>query len=266
MLHTPPHLTAKLIAVAALSLSTLAHAAGPKATDLYSRAQLSQSLASCAHLFPAGEPTSFAAFPASRQITGLCSNSFAVLHSGQTKTPLLAVERLNRAQLRDAKGEERTDKFYPDPRLKAAQRAHLDAYKGSGFDRGHLAPAADQPDAQSMAQSFALSNMVPQDPTLNRKVWSKLEEDTRKYASRAGGDVYVFTGPLFNDGQKLRTIGKGDVWVPTHMFKLVYDASNGKAWAHVLPNTSDARAGRPISYESFVRETGLKLLPLAASH
>lgn len=256
----------KLLAVAAIAFASLAHAAGPKATDLYSREQLSQSLASCAELFPGGVPTSAALFPAERQVTGLCSNNFAILHSAQTKTPLLAVERLSRAKLRDAKGEERTDKFYPDPRLKAAQRAHLDAYKGSGLDRGHLAPAADQPDAQSMAQSFALSNMVPQDPTLNRKNWAKLEDDTRKYVMRAQGDVFVFTGPIFSAGADRETIGKDQVWVPTHMFKLVYDASNGKAWAHMLSNTAGSNLGRPMSYAEFVHATGLKLIPQTASH
>lgn len=238
--------------------------AAPKASDLYSREQLSQSLSSCTGLFPAGAPTSFSVFPPERQVTGLCSNNFAILHSGQTKTPLLAVERLSRAQLSDAKGEARTDKFFPDPRLKAARRANLDAYKGSDLDRGHLAPAANQPDPVSMAQSFALSNMVPQDPTLNRKVWSKLESDTRKYAMRAAGDVFVFTGPLFeNPGV---TTKKGSVWIPSHMFKLVYDASSGKAWAHVLTNTPDAKLGRPMAYDRFVEITGLKLLPNATAH
>lgn len=252
---------AKASALIVLSVSALAHAAGPKATELYSSEQLSQSLASCAHLFPGNAPTSLMLFPAERRVTGLCSNNFAIIHSEQTRTPLLAVERLTRAQLSDAQDEDRTDKFYPDPRLKASQRANLDAYKGSGWDRGHLAPAADQPDATSMAQSFALSNMVPQDPTLNRKVWAKLESDTRKYAKRASGDVFVFTGPLFaSPGESTQ---KGGVWVPSHMFKLVYDAATGKAWAHVLPNTAEATLGRPLSYRQFMNLTGLALLPVS---
>lgn len=246
--------------LAAAVLSPLANAKPPRATDIYSREQLAQSLASCADLFPGGRPVSVNVFPAERNAAGLCSNSFAVIHSSQTKTPLLVVERLTRASLKDAKGEERTDEFFPDPRLKVGDRASLNDYKGSGFDRGHMAPAADQPDATSMVQSFSLSHIVPQDPTNNRKVWAKLEGDTRKYAERAGGPVFVYSGPLFQD-RAVQTIGKGKVWVPTHLYKLVYDSSTQKAWAHVLPNTSDARIGTPISYEAFKAQTGLD--PLA---
>lgn len=119
-----------------------------------------------------------------------------------------------------------------------------------------------------MAQSFALSNMVPQDPTNNRKIWAKLEADTRKFAQRARGNVYVFSGPLFNEGHL--KIGRGQVWVPTHLFKLVYDETSGRSWAHIIPNTADATIGRPVTYAEFVKATGWHLLdnvpPAAVQH
>lgn len=231
---------------------------GPSPHDLYSRDQLSQSLAPCADLFPNKMPLDLRAF-SQYEVVGLCSNNFAVIYSTRSKAPVVVVERLNRAKLADARDEERTDKFYPDPRLKAKDRASLDDFKGSGCDRGHMAPAADQPDAASMAQSFALTNMVCQDPTNNRKIWSKLESDTRKYAMRASGDVYVFSGPLFL-AASTPTVGRGKVWVPSDLFKLVYDASSKRAWVHVLPNNPTARIGAPMSYADFVKQTGLRLL------
>ena len=226
--------------------------------SLYQAAQRSANFDSCKDLFPGGRPIPLTTVSADWMPRGLCSDSFAVLYSGRSKTPLVVVERLNRQQVDDA-DEERTNKFFPDPRLPAAERAYLEDYKGSGYDRGHMAAAGNAPTPNAMAQSFALSNIVPQDPTHNRRVWSKLEADTRKYARRTNGDVFVFTGPLFDAGHQ--TIGRNKVWVPTRIFKLVYDQGTGRAWAHVLPNTPDAQIGKPIDYPTFVRETGWDLLP-----
>ncbi|MGY2399702.1 DNA/RNA non-specific endonuclease [Pseudomonas sp. SDO5271_S396] len=227
--------------------------------DLYSSQEKQLSFDSCADLFPGARPINTATVPATLKPLALCSDHFAVLYSQTSKTPLVVVERLNAAQLRDAKGEERTNQFYPDPRIPKAGRAELSDYRGQhpAMDRGHQSPAADAPNANAMAQSFALSNMVPQDPTNNRKIWSKVEADVRKFAVRAGGDVYVFTGPLFDPGYG--TIGDNKVWVPTRLFKLVYDASSKRAWAYVLPN-AETRIEKPMDYDTFVKTTGLKLL------
>ncbi|WP_312491816.1 DNA/RNA non-specific endonuclease [Pseudomonas cremoris] len=225
--------------------------------DLYSTQEKRLSFDACADLFPAATPINTATVPANMKPLALCSDHFAVLYSQTSKTPLVVVERLNAAQLKDAKGEERTNQFYADPRIPKGGRAELSDYRAQHMDRGHQSPAADAPNANAMAQSFALSNMVPQDPTNNRKIWSKVEADVRKFAVRAGGDVYVFTGPLFDTGYS--TIGDNRVWVPTRLFKLVYDASSKRAWAYVLPN-AETRIQKPMDYDTFVKSTGLKLL------
>jgi endonuclease G, mitochondrial len=225
--------------------------------DLYSTQEKRLSFDACADLFPAATPINTATVSANMKPLALCSDHFAVLYSQTSKTPLVVVERLNAAQLKDAKGEERTNQFYADPRIPKGGRAELSDYRAQHMDRGHQSPAADAPNANAMAQSFALSNMVPQDPTNNRKIWSKVEADVRKFAVRAGGDVYVFTGPLFDTGYS--TIGDNKVWVPTRLFKLVYDASSKRAWAYVLPN-AETRIQKPMDYDTFVKSTGLKLL------
>ncbi len=189
----------------------------------------------------------------------LCYDAFAILHSGASKTPVFAAERLSRASLIRAKAEKRTNRFFADARLPNAQRAQLGDYEHSGYDRGHMAPAADMPTTRAMAQSFSLANMVPQAPINNRKSWAGIEQATRKYVMRAKGDVYVITGPFY--GANPRKIGRGKVWVPTHLYKLVYDPATGRAWAHWVENADQARAGKPISYKELVQRTGIVFLP-----
>lgn len=225
---------------------------------LYSREQKRLSFEACADQFPEHRPLSPTIIAESMRPIPLCSNEFAVMYSGKSKTPLVVVEKLNRQRLNEAVGEKRSNQFYADPRLPKWARAELEDYRGQGVDRGHQSPAADQTNPLSMAQSFALSNMVPQDATHNRKPWNKIEQDVRKFAKRATGNVYVYTGPLFATG--FTTIGKGRVWVPTHLYKLVYDEASRRAWAYVLPNTADARVQRPMDYADFVKVTGLDLL------
>lgn len=198
------------------------------------------------------------AVPAAPKLRELCYDSFAILHSGSTKTPVFVAQKLNRALVQDA-DEKRTDRFFADARLPRAERAELSDYKGSGYSRGHMAPAGDMPNVTAMAQSFSLANMVPQNQRQNSGPWAKIEKDTRHYVMRAKGDVFVITGPVFAPGGP--TIGANQVAVPTHIFKLVYDATTGKAWAHWQQNADDARAGPPISYGELEQRVGMKLLP-----
>lgn len=213
----------------------------------------------CRQFFVNGKPPVMPTSALGKQ-RELCFDAFAVLHSGQSKTPVYVAERLNRAQLLDARDETRTNRFYEEARLPSAERARLADYKNSGYDRGHMAPAADMPNAQAMAQSFSLANMVPQAQENNRGPWAKsIEKPTRQYVMRAGGDVFVFTGPVFE--APVSAVGPGQVWVPKYLYKLVYDATTNRAWAHWLENTNDVRATRPISYEELVRRTRIEFLP-----
>ncbi|MDB5745098.1 MAG: non-specific endonuclease [Polaromonas sp.] len=188
----------------------------------------------------------------------LCYEAFAVLHSGETRTPVFVAEKLNRQSILDA-DEKRSDKFFADARLPQGERAELSDYKGSGYTKGHMAPAANMPTPTAMDQSFSLANMVPQVARHNSGPWAKIENDTRKYASRAKGDVFVITGPVFD--QSSVTIGANQVRVPSHLFKLVYDEQTGRAWAHWQANADSTKVGPPISYRELVQRTGLNLLP-----
>ena len=243
-------------------LSRLSHSEFPSFPSLTvpstggTASAVASRFADCPEHFPGGMAPAIAKAPGQRE---LCYDAFAVLHYGDTRTPLFVAERLNHQSIEAAKGEQRTNQFFADARLRSTERATLDDYKNSGFDRGHLAPAGDMPTAQAMAQSFSLANMVPQDQRQNAGPWSKIEQDTRRYVLRARGDVFVITGPVFDANST--TIGPNEVHVPSYLYKLVYDATTKRAWAHWQPNAPEARVAPPISYRELERRIGMSLLP-----
>ncbi len=115
----------------------------------------------------------------------------------------------------------RKDNFKPDPSATISSALPTD-YRKSGYDRGHLCPAADNRwSEEAMDQSFYMSNMSPQHPDLNRKIWAELEEQVRQWAVE-NEKVYVATGPLLNDGFKYK-IGESGVSVPNYFYKVVAD-------------------------------------------
>jgi len=230
----------------------------PTAPTLPARQQAQQQtqFKDCPQFFAKGIAPAVPPAPKQRE---LCYEAFAILHSGETRTPVFVAEKLNRQSILDA-DEKRADKFFGDARLPRAERAELTDYKGSGYARGHMAPAGDMPTPAAMAQSFSLANMVPQSSKQNSGPWAKIEKDTRLYASRATGDVFVITGPVFAPGAA--TIGANQVRVPAYLYKLVYDAQTGRAWAHWQANADSTKAGEPISYAELVRRTGVKFLPV----
>ena len=130
---------------------------------------------------------------------------------------------------------DRSDIFIVDPAIKTGSATTAD-YTGSGYDRGHLAPAADMSwSNQTMQESFYYSNMSPQDQSFNRGIWKKLEELVRTWAVD-NESLYVVTGPILSSG--LSTIGPNDVSVPNYYYKVLLDYSQPgiKAIGFILPN------------------------------
>ena len=221
--------------------------------------QAASDFAACPQFFTKSQPPKVAPNPANR---ALCYDAFAILHSGESKTAVYVAQKLNRALVEDA-NEKRKDKFFSDARLPAAERATLKDYKGSGWSKGHMAPAGDMPTVQAMAQSFSLANMVPQAAKHNGGAWAKtVEQATRHYAARARGDVFVITGPVYEPSISASPgIGPGQVRVPKYLFKLVYDEERNRAWAHWHLNDDSTHGSKPISYAELVRRTGITFLP-----
>lgn len=187
----------------------------------------------------------------------LCFDAFAILFSGRSRTPLYAAERLTRASVAAARTVDRADAFHEEDRLPARTRSELGDYIRSGYDRGHMAPAADMPTPEAQAQSFSLANMVPQNRTANRNVWSGIEERVRRLAIRRG-ELFVVTGPIFS-GTAAEAIN-GRVLVPTQIYKAIYDPARGEAAAYLAGNDATG-AWRAVSIAALKETAGIDVFP-----
>ena len=168
---------------------------------------------------------------------------FVICHNSQTKIPDWVGYALTSEDL-DGPAR-RTNNFRPDPELSAGERAELADYRGSGYDRGHMAPAADfVRSREAMSSSFLLSNMAPQTSGLNSGRWAQLESAVRKRASQC--DMWIFTGPIFIGGDPIDELGANSVAVPTHFFKVVLCINTDESkemFASVMPNIRRLQTG-----------------------
>ena len=134
---------------------------------------------------------------------------------------------------------DRSDNFREDPSVSSGSASNLD-YAKSGYDRGHLAPAADMKwSEKAMSESFYYSNMSPQLPAFNRGIWKKLEEKVRDWALE-NDSILIVTGPIlsFKKGIKQAAIGPNSVTVPVYYYKAILDfkKEKSKSIAFILPN------------------------------
>ena len=133
------------------------------------------------------------------------------------------------------KAYDRKNDFRSDPLVVSGSADDSD-YRGSGFDRGHLMPAADMVwSKEALSESFFYSNMSPQHPSFNRGIWKRLESRVRKWVTQADS-LYIVTGPKLN--MKLNTIGSNKVSVPEYYYKVIlkFNQSQRDGIAFLMPN------------------------------
>lgn len=162
-----------------------------------------------------------------------------------------------------AASNDRNDNFREDPAVPTGS-ATLADYKGSGYDRGHLCPAADQAwSAIAMDDSFFLSNMSPQTHAFNAGIWLNLESAVRTMAAQ-NQEICVVTGPVLTDGP-YKTIGANKVSVPNYYYKVILDyyGSEKKAIGFVLKQDSKGKLESfAVSVDDVEKLTGIDFFPL----
>jgi endonuclease G len=234
------------------------------------------NLDNCRPLWEAiGEPS----YSSDVDATPVCHTAYVLSHNNARKTPDWVIEHVTQAQ---AKGtNKRPDVgFEPETNVCEAARAIDDDYTNSKLDRGHQAPSNDFKSSRKlMAESFILSNVVPQVGLgFNRGIWKDFEALVRDLAIDRG-EIYVITGPIYPDAHgKIPPIKAGmngcrkaisfqppikneicdannknpkvdcekGVAVPVGLYKIIYDPAMMRANAYILPNIDH----RPLETDS----------------
>ena len=143
---------------------------------------------------------------------------------------------------------ERTNNFRADKRI--ANSPTPEDYTNTGYDRGHMVPAADADDPKEMSDTFFMTNMTPQLPSVNRVAWKNLEDRVRSVPFK-----YVLTGAIYNTTPK--TIGANKVPIPYILYKIAYFDS-GNIAVYIVDNVKDAKV-RTINIYELEKLTLLKL-------
>ena len=137
----------------------------------------------------------------------------------------------------DAPGHEvrKNYNYAKDPNVKSCPENW--EYRGSGYSRGHMAPAMDMRwDKTTMAQCFYMTNMCPQETKLNNDHWRVLEERVHRWA-KSDKRIMVYTGPIMGKNPKMIGKDKKNIAVPDAFFKVLYAPDQGRAIAFIYPNT-----------------------------
>jgi endonuclease G len=130
-------------------------------------------------------------------------------------------------------GPEPRGEFYPDPDLpRSFKHVTPHDYTGTGFDRGHLCPRSDRTaTAESVAATFAMTNIVPQSPHCNQRAWADLEDYCRDLVTKQGQTLYLVAGPAGQGGEGSKgpadTIADGKVTVPAKCWKVALAVDGG---------------------------------------
>jgi len=170
------------------------------------------------------------------RLTAVCEpNGFESMNWGVSRSGLWSAEHLTPQRVRDGKRIKRVDSFHEEMSVPVADRATLNDFLRSGYDRGHLSPNKDFGDSKSQEACFSLANMVAQNPDNNRNLWEGVESAVRQYVLDHG-DVYIITGPIFpGHGQQAEFLRRR-VMIPINMYKIVYDPRLNKASVYLTKN------------------------------
>jgi endonuclease G len=161
----------------------------------------------------------------------LVHTNYTTVFNTKLKYPVLVEWWETKAKVSCKNSLQRKDNFKPDPLL-YNETDIADYYVNSGYDRGHLCPAASNEclTTQVLSECFYYSNMAPQTHNLNAGTWKILEELTRQKAIEKDS-IHVWAGALGNKGKM------GKITIPEKFWKVIFIKSTGEWFAYIFDNT-----------------------------
>jgi len=154
---------------------------------------------------------------------------FVLSFNSQTNNPNWVAWDLTADEV-NTKAVSRSNDFKGDPLVDERNRVETTHYVKSGYDRGHMCPAADMKwSSAAMADCFYMTNICPQVPVLNQRWWEHGEEACRRWAKQEG-EIYICCGPIYKDNRKAKHIGNKNmqIRVPDAFFKVVLSLKAGE--------------------------------------
>lgn len=177
----------------------------------------------------------------------LVNAGYVAGYSDERGNPLWAAYRMTDVTPLPAPTE-RPDRFETDPRT--AARVSPDAYTGTGYDRGHLAPnyaIATRYGAEAQRETFLMSNIIPQRHGLNAGLWKQLEQKAATSYPARCGEVWVVAGPVFGDRPaRLPSRTGAAPLVPEACFMILADESEGRVRTMAFVFPQDPKPGAEL--------------------
>jgi endonuclease G len=190
------------------------------------------ALAECNNLYPNNKKIEV------KDTVELCNSWYVAVYNEGLRSTMFVSEVLDF----NYNGQERSNKFKVDKRVKKAVTPA--EYTNTGWDKGHLVPAGDATSPKEMEESFLMTNIAPQNPTLNRGQWKKLESYIRNRVAKDKITIHVITGVVLSKDET-----ETDIPVPSHFYKVVFFPNKTEYW--VAENNSSSKAIRTTSTKLF---------------
>jgi endonuclease G len=188
-------------------------------------------------------------------IMTICRSAYVVGYDGANRTTAWSVYTLNPYTTLGC--FPRTNSFTADDSI--GNSPTPSEYTNTGYDRGHLVPNSDMDySLRTELESFIMTNIVAQNPTLNRGAWKLLEVTIRGWTVQLQTPIVVYSGAIYN--LKDKTIGRG-IKVPHAFYKIAINTKTNEAAAWIFANTADRSMDlvrRRVPVSEVERQTGIK--------